>query len=48
MCHSTPPVQQETEPVVVEVAEAVADPLDFLDQQLIASVGPLEIGPVVK
>jgi hypothetical protein len=36
------------EPVVVEVAESVADYFDYFDIRLITSVDPLEILPVVK
>jgi hypothetical protein len=35
-------VQQQPQPVVGEVAEAMADPLTFLTSRFMASVGPLE------
>jgi hypothetical protein len=41
-------VQQQEQPVVVEVAEPVPDPLDLPDQQVDRFVGPLEIRPVSK
>jgi hypothetical protein len=41
-------VQQQAEPVVGEVAVAVADSLIFLISPLIASVGPLDTPPVSK
>jgi hypothetical protein len=41
-------VQQEAEPVGVEVAESVSDTLDFLISRLVASVGPFETPPVSK
>jgi len=41
-------VQEEPEPVVVEVAEPVPDALIFLIDRFIASVGPLLIPPVLK
>ncbi len=41
-------VQQEAEPIVVEVAKSVSDALDFLISRLIASVGPLDTPAVSK
>ena len=41
-------VQQEAQPVVTKIAEAVSDPQDFLISRLTASVGPLLIRPVWK
>lgn len=35
-------VQQQAKSVVVKVGESVADPLDLFDQQMTASVGPLD------
>jgi hypothetical protein len=39
-------VQQETEPVVVEIAESVPDSLDLLDQQVDRFGGALDTPPV--
>jgi hypothetical protein len=37
-----PAVEQQPQPIVGEVAEAVPDPLDLLISRLTAWVGPLE------